>query len=127
MADQVAVRIAAAQLSGLSRVRTVVAASPFTGLVKPGGPEHAHYVVAERPGEPVSDLGNSLEVLRAAFPPGPIRFELVDEACPGAVDALLAAGLPTAGRYPLLPRALTELAGVPTPAGLTVRRARATQ
>ena len=127
MADQVAVRIAAAQLSGLSRVRTVVAASPFTGLVKPGGPEHAHYVVAERPGAPVSDLGNSLEVLRAAFPPGPIRFELVDEACPGAVDALLAAGLTTVGRYPLLTLDITELVEVPTPDGATVRVAKTKQ
>src|SRR5689334_19113236 len=102
MSDHLAVRIAAAQLTGLSRVRTVVPAPPLTGLIKPGAPEFANYVVAQRPGEPITDRGDSLEVLRAAFPPGPIRFELIDEVCPGAVEALEAAGLTVIGRYPLL-------------------------
>lgn len=118
--DRIAARIAAAQLSGLSRGRTVVAAPPFTALLTPGGPEYANYAVIAEPGTPVRELGASLDVLRAAFSPAPVRFELIDEAGPGAVDALVAAGIAVTGRYPLLTLDLAELVMPPTPAGVTV-------
>ena len=116
-----AVRIAAAQLAGLSRKRKVVAASPFAGLLVPGGPAFLQYAVAERPGEPVRELGNSLEILQAAFAPDPVRFELIDEACPGAVELLIGAGVEVTGRFPLLTLDPTKLIMSDTPAGATVR------
>jgi GNAT superfamily N-acetyltransferase len=124
---QVAARIAAAQLSGLSRVRTVVTAPPFAGLLKPDGPTYLSSVVAEKPGQPVTDLGDSLDVLRAAFEPMPLRFELIDEACPGAVEALLAAGLTADARYPVLTLATEHLVLPDTPPGITVHVAETRQ
>jgi GNAT superfamily N-acetyltransferase len=115
------VRIAAAQLVGLSRQRKVVAASPFVGLMVPGGPAFLQYAVAERPGEPVRELGDSLETLRAAFAPEPVRFELIDEACPGAVGLLVGAGAEVAGRFPLLTLHTAKLTMPDAPAGATVR------
>src|SRR5690348_17277201 len=120
MSNDLAARIAAAQLTGLSRVRTVVPAPPFAGLIKPGAPAFTNYAVAQNPGEPVTELGDSLDTLRAAFPPGPVRFELIDEACPGAVAALEAAGLTVVGRYPLLTLEVADLRMPPTPEGATV-------
>lgn len=116
-----AVRIAAAQLAGLSRVRMVVPAPPFVGLVTPGGAEFNNYAVAERPGSPVRELGDALAVLRDAFAPNPLRFELIEQASPGAVGALLAAGLTETGRYPLLALEADQLIMPATPAGVTVR------
>lgn len=116
-----AVRIAAAQLAGLSRSRKVVAASPFVGLMVPGGPAFLQYAVAERPGAPVRELGDSLETLRAAFAPEPVRFELIDEACPGAVGLLIGAGAEVAGRFPLLTLDSVKLTMPGIPAGATVR------
>lgn len=120
MSNDLAVWIAAAQLTGLSRVRTVVPAPPFTGLIKPGAPAFVNYAVAAKPGEPVDKLGDALDELRAAFPPGPIRFELIDEACPGAVAALEAAGLTVIGRYPVLTLEVADLRMPTTPGGATV-------
>jgi GNAT superfamily N-acetyltransferase len=116
-----AVRIAAAQLSGLSRGRTVVAAPPFTGLLTPGGAAFNNYAVAERPGSPVHDVGDALAVLGGAFAPNPVRFELIDEASPGAVEALLEAGLEETGRFPLLTLDTAKLIMPDTPEGVTVR------
>jgi len=62
----------------------------------------ASYAVATKPGELVTDLGHSLDVLRAAFPPGALRFELVEQACPGAAELLIAAGLTVTARMPLM-------------------------
>jgi GNAT superfamily N-acetyltransferase len=124
---QLAARIAAAQLSGLSRNRTVIAASPFTGLLKPGAAGFMSYAVAEKPGQPVRELGGSLDILRAAFAPIELRFELVDEACPGAVEALLAAGLTASGRYPLLTLETENLIIPETPQGATVQVAESKQ
>ncbi|WP_424184497.1 GNAT family N-acetyltransferase [Actinokineospora sp. G85] len=100
-----AARIAAAQLSGLSRSRTLVQAGPFTGLLAPGGPQFLNYTVAARPGEPVEDpdeVAAALRVLREAFPEGTLRFELVDEAAPGAARALADAGLSVTMRVPVM-------------------------
>jgi GNAT superfamily N-acetyltransferase len=116
-----AVRIAAAQLLGLSRKRNVVTASPFVGMMVPGGPAFLDYAVAERPGGTVRELGDSLEILRAAFAPGPVRFELIDEACPGAVELLIGAGVEVVGRFPLLTLDPAKLTMPGTPAGATVR------
>lgn len=116
-----AVRIAAAQLAGLSRCRTVVTAPPFTGLLTPGGAGFNNYAVAARPGRPVHDLGTSMTELTKAFAPRPVRFELIDEASPGAVPALLAAGLTETGRYPVLTMDTAGLVMPPTPDGVTVR------
>ncbi|WP_199441321.1 GNAT family N-acetyltransferase [Umezawaea beigongshangensis] len=99
---QLAVRIAAAQLTGLSADRRVVPAGPFTGLLVVDGPEFLSCAVAARPGEPVTELGSCLDVLRPEFAPGPVRFELVDEACPGAAEALVAAGATVSARVPLM-------------------------
>jgi GNAT superfamily N-acetyltransferase len=127
MSNDLAARIAAAQLTGLSRVRTVVPAPPFTGLIKPGAPAFANYAVAQKPGVPVTELGDSLDILRAAFPPGPVRFELIDEACPGAVAALEAAGLTVVGHYPLLTLEVADLTMPPAPEGATVEVAKTKQ
>jgi GNAT superfamily N-acetyltransferase len=107
-------------LAGLSRNRTVVAASPFTGLLMPGAAGFMSYAVAEKPGQPVRELGDSLDILRAAFAPIEPRFELIDEACPGAVEALLAAGLTATGRYPLLTLETENLIIPKSPPGVTV-------
>ncbi|SDD88478.1 GNAT family N-acetyltransferase [Actinokineospora iranica] len=104
-ADRLASRIAAAQLAGLSRDRAVIPAGPFTGLLSADGPGYMSYAVATHPGEPVRDadkVARSLEILRAAFPPGGLRFELIEQACPGAADTLAAAGLTVTMRIPLL-------------------------
>jgi ribosomal protein S18 acetylase RimI-like enzyme len=124
---RLAARIAAAQLSGLSRNRTVVAASPFTGLLKPGPASFMSYAVAEKPGQAVRELGDSLDILRAAFAPIEVRFELIDEACPGAVEALLAAGLTATGRYPLLTLETENLLLTEAPEGATVHVAESKQ
>jgi GNAT superfamily N-acetyltransferase len=124
---RLAARIAAAQLSGLSRTRTVIAASPFTGLLKPGAAGFMSYAVAEKPGQAVRELGDSLEILRAAFAPIELRFELIDEACPGAVEALLAAGLTSTGHYPLLTLETENLIIPATPPGVTVHVVRSKQ
>jgi GNAT superfamily N-acetyltransferase len=121
---RIAARIAAAQLAGLSRTRKVIVASPFTGLLKEGAPGYFSYAVAEKPGQAVRDLGNSLDVLRTAFDPIELRFELIDEVCPGAVDALLAAGLTATGRYPLLTLETENLVIPDTPSEVTVNVAR---
>jgi GNAT superfamily N-acetyltransferase len=104
-----------------------VAASPFTGLLVPEGPAYTQYAVAEKPGRRVYELGNSLEILRATFAPDPVRFELIDEACPGAVDVLLAAGIEETGRYPLLTLDTAELALPAVPAGVTVHVSKSNQ
>lgn len=127
MADaRIAARIAAAQLSGLSRTRTVIPAAPFAGLLKEGGPGFMSYAVAEKPGHAVSELGDSLHILRDAFAPNELRFELIDEASPGAVEALLAAGLTATARYPLLTLETENLIMPDIPAGLTVTVAEST-
>jgi GNAT superfamily N-acetyltransferase len=117
---EVAARIAASQLVGLSRTRTAVRASPFVGLVAPGEPGYANYAVAEHPGRPVRDIGDSLAILGPAFEPNKIRFELIDEASPGAVEALLEAGLTADGRYPVLTLDTQKLIMPSTPLGVTV-------
>jgi GNAT superfamily N-acetyltransferase len=116
-------RIAAAQLAGLSRRRKVVPAPPFVGLLTPGGSVYQNYAVAAEPGEPVREFGDSLEILREAFAPNPVRFELIDEASPGAVAMLEAAGLAVVGTYPLLTLDARELImpPAPAPAGVAVR------
>jgi GNAT superfamily N-acetyltransferase len=125
--DRIAARIATAQLAGLSRTRKVIAAPPFTGLLKVGAPGYFSYAVAEKPGQAVRDIGDSVEVLRAAFDPVELRFELIDEACPGAVEALRAAGFTATGRYPLLTLETENLVMPDTPAGVTVNVARSAQ
>jgi hypothetical protein len=120
MRDETAARIAAAQLAGVSRSRRVVTVPPFVGLMTRTGPAFMSYVVAERPGEPVRELGESLKVLRAEFAPHPVRFELIDEASPGAVDALLGAGLTESGRFPLLTLNTAELITPPESSGATI-------
>jgi len=87
----------------------VVAAPPFVGLMTRTGPAFMSYAVAGRPGEPVRELGDSLETLRAEFAPNEVRFELIEEASPGAVDALRAAGVAETGRFPVLTLDTAEL------------------
>lgn len=118
--DSLAVRIAAAQLAGLSRVRRVVPAGPFVGLLAADGPAYLSYAVAARPGEPVHEVGDSLAALRAAFPPGALRFELLEQACPGAAEALAAAGMVVAARLPLMVLDPAAAAVPPTPDGVVV-------
>ncbi|GLZ41649.1 GNAT family N-acetyltransferase [Actinokineospora sp. NBRC 105648] len=137
-ADPLASRIAAAQLSGLSRARRVVGdddlpvlqqarrvvpAGPFTGLLAVDGPAFLSYAVASRPGRPVQDaaeVAEAIELLRAEFQPGALRFELIDEACPGAADLLAAAGLTVTMRIPVMTLAAAEVVVPATPDGVTV-------
>ncbi|RLK54234.1 GNAT family N-acetyltransferase [Actinokineospora cianjurensis] len=120
LADPLASRIAAAQLSGLSRARRVVGddgvpvllqtrqvvpAGPFTGLIAVDGPAYLSYAVASRPGDVVDDAGEvarGLELLREVFPAGTLRFELIAQACPGAAELLQAAGLRVTARVPVM-------------------------
>ncbi|PPK60823.1 GNAT family N-acetyltransferase [Actinokineospora auranticolor] len=100
-----AVRIADAQLAGLSRARRVVRAGPFAGLLAVGAPDYLSYAVATHPGDPVADavaVAESVEVLRGVFPPGGLRFELITQACPGAVELLVVAGFEISASVPLL-------------------------
>ena len=120
MLNRMAAQIAAAQLSALRRNRTVVAAPPFTALLTPGGAASANYAVFCSPGDPIDDLGESLATLQAAFAPAPARFELIDEAGPGAVDALVAAGIRVTGRYPLLTLDPASLVMPAVPHGVSV-------
>ncbi|HET9138011.1 GNAT family N-acetyltransferase [Actinophytocola sp.] len=120
-ANVVAARIAAAQLSGLRRKRTVVSAPPFIGLLTPGGHPYLSYAVGARPGTAITDLADSLPVLRDAFAPNPMRFELIEEANPGAADVLRAAGLRETGRYPLLTLDVADLVMPPAPDGASVQ------
>ncbi|KAA2262817.1 GNAT family N-acetyltransferase [Solihabitans fulvus] len=113
-------RIAAAQLASVSRHRRVVAAAPFTGLLTVDGPDFMSYAVAASPGSAVHEVTEALAVLRAAFAPGRVRFELVEEASPGAVDALVAAGVEVDKRMPLLTMDPADLTLPPTPAGVVV-------
>ena len=122
-AVKLAVRIAEAQLSGLGRSRTLVPAGPFTGLLAPSGPDYLSYTVAARPGEAVEDpaeVDAGLDALRAAFPEGTLRFELIDEAAPGAVEALAGAGFAVTLRIPVMTIEPADLV-LPEPApGVTV-------
>ncbi len=137
-ADPLATRIAAAQLSGLSRAgqvvgdddppvllasREVVPAGPFTGLLAVDGPAFLSYAVAARPGEPVTDavaVAESVATLRSVFPAGGLRFELIEQACPGAAEALVAAGLVVAARVPVMTLDAAAAVVPPTPAGVVV-------
>jgi GNAT superfamily N-acetyltransferase len=102
-------RVAAAQLAGLRRVRHVVEAPPFVALLATSGPDLLSYAVAAHPGQPVREVGSALPVLRAAFGKTRLRFELVAEASPGAVETLLAEGLVLIRQYPLLTARASEV------------------
>jgi GNAT superfamily N-acetyltransferase len=115
-----AARIALGQLIGLARSKTVVPAGPFTGLLTPGGHPMLSYAVAARPGEPITDLADSLTVLRAAFPENGLRFELINQACPGAVELLEAAGLTITARVPVMVADPDTLTIPNAPDGVTV-------
>ncbi|RZS32249.1 acetyltransferase (GNAT) family protein [Herbihabitans rhizosphaerae] len=118
------VRIAAAQLIGVGKDRDVVPAGPFTGLLVRDRPAFLSYAVAASPGAPVDgDVTESLATLTAAFSPAPVRFELIDEASPGAVDVLTSAGARVVGRYPLLTLDVAEMVEPVVPQGVDVHRA----
>ncbi|OLR90220.1 GNAT family N-acetyltransferase [Actinokineospora bangkokensis] len=122
-AAKTAVRIAAAQLAGLSRTRTLVPAGPFTGLIAPDGPDYLNYTVAARPGEPVEDpdeVDRGLDALRSAFPEGTLRFELIEEAAPGAVRALTSLGFTVTLRIPVLTLHAGDLVVPEAAPGVTV-------
>ena len=99
-------------------------AGPFTGLMDPAANAFFSYAVATTPGEPIADVAEALRTLRAEFAPAPARFELIDDASPGAVSALLAAGAKIDGRYPVLSLVCADLAEPPVPDGVTVEVAR---
>ncbi|MGQ0841436.1 GNAT family N-acetyltransferase [Actinokineospora sp.] len=120
MPHATAARIAAAQLAGLSRARQLVPAGPFTGLLAPGAHAFFSYAVAANPGEPITDVTDALAILRAAFPPGGLRFELIDQACPGAAEALEAAGLTVTARVPLMTVDPDQVTLPDPPDGVTV-------
>ncbi|MGH3864039.1 GNAT family N-acetyltransferase [Actinokineospora sp.] len=120
--DLLAVRIATAQRNGLARSKTVIPAGPFTGMLTEGGHPMASYAVATEPGKRVTDLAGSVEVLRAAFPPGLLRFELIEQACPGASDLLIAAGLMVTARIPLMTVDPADVTVPEIPHGVTIQR-----
>jgi len=145
-AADVAVRLATAQLTGLNRAvgvtrdaaadaglddgaagdreRRVVDTSPFTALVAPGGPAYLSYAIAGRPGIPVRDLGDSLGVLAEAFAPHPVQLDLIEQACPGAVELLVAAGAELERRAPVMTVNTATVAAPELPAGVEVIVAR---
>ncbi len=101
----------------------MVPAGPFTGLFAVDAPAYLSYAVASRPGEPVLDAGAvvaALGLLRAEFGPGAVRFELIDEACPGAVRLLVEAGLEITLRTPLMTLAVDRVRVPETAPGVTV-------
>ncbi|MFB9902398.1 GNAT family N-acetyltransferase [Allokutzneria oryzae] len=97
-----ATRIAAAQLSSRRRVRTAVPASPFVGMVCTTGPAFLSSALPAVPGARIDSLGDSLAVLAEAFGETPLRFEIIEESSPGAVEALSAAGVQVAETCPVL-------------------------
>lgn len=121
-ADPLAVRIAAAQRDGLARSKTVIPAGPFTGMLSEGRHPMMSYAVATHPGQPVTDLADSVTILRAAFPPERLRFELIEQASPGAADLLIAAGLAVTARVPLMTVDPTTVTVPAIPDGVTVQR-----
>lgn len=121
-ANPLAVRIATAQRNGLARSKTVIPAGPFTGMLTDGGHPMMSYAVATEPGERVTDLADSVDLLRSAFPPGLLRFELIEQASPGAADLLIAAGLTVTARAPLMTVDPADVTVPEVPHGVTIQR-----
>lgn len=107
----------------LRQTRRVVAAGPFTGLLAIDGPAYLSYAVAARPGEVVADAAEvtrAVTSLRESFPPGTLRFELIEQACPGAAELLEAAGMRVTMRIPVMVLDPAETEVPPAVDGVTV-------
>lgn len=110
-------------LPELQQTRRVVPAGPFTGLLAVDGPAYLSYAVASRPGEAVtsaSEVVQAIALLRETFPPETLRFELIDQACPGAAGLLEAAGMRVTMRIPVMVLDPVEAEVPATAAGVTV-------
>jgi predicted GNAT family acetyltransferase len=120
---KIAVRIASAQLQGLTRSRRQIVAGPLVGLLHDSDLRFLSVVVAAEPGSPFDpeEVPWALETIRKAFAAEGrwLSAELVEEASPGLADALAANGMTIVSRPPLLVVEPGDLVVPEIPAGVT--------
>lgn len=119
----IGVRIAAAQLTGLTRSRRQVVAGPLAGLLHEDDVWYLSTMVAAEPGKPFDpeEIPWALDVIRQAFAAEGrwLSAELIDEASPGLAEALEANGMTIVSRPPLLVVEPGDLEEPDLPAGVT--------
>ncbi|MEV6287093.1 GNAT family N-acetyltransferase [Kribbella sp. NPDC051770] len=112
----IAARIAAAQLSGLSRSRRQIVAGPLVGLLHDEDVWFLSSMLAADPGTPFDpdEVSWALDTIRQAFAAEGrwVHAELVEEANPGLAEALTEYGMIVRARPPLL---AVEPAGLVVP------------
>ncbi|MEU4192896.1 GNAT family N-acetyltransferase [Kribbella sp. NPDC026611] len=117
-------RIARAQLAGLTRSRRKVVAGPLVGLLHEKDDWFLSGMVAAAPGEPfdTAAVPAAVETIRQEFAAAGrwLSAELVEEASPGLVEALVTAGMTLVSRPPLLVVEPVDLQVPSLPAGVTV-------
>jgi len=121
---EIGVRIARAQLTGLSRSRRQVVAGPLVGLLHEDDTWYLSGMVAAEPGQPFDKdaVPAALETIRAEFAAAGrwLSAELVQEASPGLAEALEANGMTVVSRPPLLVVEPADLNAPELPEGVTV-------
>jgi predicted GNAT family acetyltransferase len=117
------VRIASAQMSGLTRSRRQIVAGPLVGMLHDEDVWFLSCAVAADPGTPFDpeELPWALETVRKAFAAEGrwLHAELIEEASPGLADALVANGMTIAARPPLLVVEPADLKLPDFPEGIT--------
>lgn len=122
---EIGVRVARAQVDGLSRSRRQIIAGPLAGMLHERDDWYLSTMVAAEPGEPFAadELPWALETIRQAFGAEGrwLSAELVDEANPGLAEALESHGMTIVSRLPLLVVVPADLIVPELPDGVTVK------
>lgn len=121
---ELAVRIASAQVAGLSRSRRAIVAGPVMGLLHESDVWFLSCGVASEPGVPFDpdEVPAALEIVRKAFAAEDrwLTVEVVEEANPGLADVLAANGMTIVSRPPLLAVEPSQVVDPDLPASVTV-------
>jgi predicted GNAT family acetyltransferase len=119
----IAARIAAAQLSGLTRSRRQIVAGPLVGLLHDDDVWFLSSMLAADPGAPFDpdEVSWALDTIRQAFAAEGrwLHGELIEEANPGLAEALTEHGMIIRSRPPLLVVESADLVLPELPDGIT--------
>ena len=119
----IAARIAAAQLSGLTRSRRQIVAGPLVGLLHDDDVWFLSSMLAADPGAPFDpdEVSWALDTIRQAFAAEGrwLHGELIEEANPGLAEALTEHGMVIRSRPPLLAVEPADLVVPELPDGVT--------
>ena len=119
----IAARIAAAQLSGLTRSRRQIVAGPLVGLLHDDDVWFLSSMLASDPGAPFDpdEVSWALDTIRQAFAAEGrwLHGELIEEANPGLAEALTEHGMVIRSRPPLLAVEPADLVVPEFPDGVT--------